>query len=385
MRIKIFMFLLILSGTVFSANVTVFVSPDSSFQALENFLNGAENIKMATYTFTSPYIMEMLKGIPNVTIIIEKSPVGGLPEAEEKILCNLQNAKIYLYNGDLRFHHAKYMIKNGESVLITTENFGENGFPKNENHGNRGFGVIVEDKEIAKELDEIFNIDLSKSDRFHCDLENYSISYEDKSGGYNPLFEPANFIVNDIRLIIAPNAVSDIINFINNASREIFVEEFYIYRYFSKRQGEDNPLLEAVINKSREGVDVKILLDSYWYNVKKDDPNSNLNTMLYVNSISKNEGLNLEARLFNIPGIEKLHGKLVIVDDSVFISSINWNKNSPTNNREVGIIIQDKDVANYFRSVFKSDWSLEKYEISILPIILVLILIMILILFKVLK
>jgi phosphatidylserine/phosphatidylglycerophosphate/cardiolipin synthase-like enzyme len=43
----------------------------------------------------------------------------------------------------------------------------------------------------------------------------------------------------------------------------------------------------------------------------------------------------------------------VIVDgERVLISSINWNKHSPTYNREIGIIIENPELAAYYTEVF---------------------------------
>jgi phosphatidylserine/phosphatidylglycerophosphate/cardiolipin synthase-like enzyme len=50
----------------------------------------------------------------------------------------------------------------------------------------------------------------------------------------------------------------------------------------------------------------------------------------------------------------------VIVDgNSVLVSSINWNENSPMNNREAGVIIEDPDAAAYYLRVFEEDWKNE--------------------------
>jgi phosphatidylserine/phosphatidylglycerophosphate/cardiolipin synthase-like enzyme len=47
----------------------------------------------------------------------------------------------------------------------------------------------------------------------------------------------------------------------------------------------------------------------------------------------------------------------VIVDDQrVLVSSINWNSNSPNFNREAGVIIDHPGVAHYFLEVFEDDW-----------------------------
>ena len=66
--------------------------------------------------------------------------------------------------------------------------------------------------------------------------------------------------------------------------------------------------------------------------------------------------MNLEARLVKQDGISKIHNKGVIVDEKkVLISSINWNKHSPTYNREAGIIIENPDLAAYYTGAFRSD------------------------------
>jgi phosphatidylserine/phosphatidylglycerophosphate/cardiolipin synthase-like enzyme len=105
-------------------------------------------------------------------------------------------------------------------------------------------------------------------------------------------------------------------------------------------------------------VEVKILLDSTWYNVEENDPTSNLHTVQYVNSIAVEEGLNLEARLVDLDGkgFKKLHAKGVVADNAAFISSVNWNEHSSTKNREAGVIIYGEP-AGYFARVFMADWT----------------------------
>ena len=62
-----------------------------------------------------------------ITIIVEKSPAGGL--IGEEILCELEKGGIdvYLYDGAARYMHAKYIIKDSKEVLVSTENFGSSG------------------------------------------------------------------------------------------------------------------------------------------------------------------------------------------------------------------------------------------------------------------
>ena len=48
---------------------------------------------------------------------------------------------------------------------------------------------------------------------------------------------------------------------------------------------------------------------------------------------------------------------MIVDDQSVLVSSINWNSNSPNFNREAGVIIDHPGVAHYFLDVFEDDWN----------------------------
>ena len=67
---------------------------------------------------------------------------------------------------------------------------------------------------------------------------------------------------------------------------------------------------------------------------------------------------NLQAKILtDRDGILKLHNKGFIIDEElVLISSINWNYNSPTNNREAGLLLESKEAAEYYTRVFNYDW-----------------------------
>ncbi|MDY7081582.1 MAG: phospholipase D-like domain-containing protein, partial [Halobacteria archaeon] len=64
-----------------------------------------------------------------------------------------------------------------------------------------------------------------------------------------------------------------------------------------------------------------------------------------------------------------VHNKGVIVDgEKVLVSSINWNHNSVTNNREAGLIIESENAGEYFAQVFESDWKGAERSGSKLPL-----------------
>jgi len=80
----------------------------------------------------------------------------------------------------------------------------------------------------------------------------------------------------------------------------------------------------------------------------------------YINTLAERENLPLEARLiaFESNGPVKIHNKGVIIDgEKVLVSSINWNENSPSFNREAGVIIEHAGAGQYYTAVFEDDWS----------------------------
>lgn len=100
-----------------------------------------------------------------------------------------------------------------------------------------------------------------------------------------------------------------------------------------------------------------MLLDSAWFNT--EDEADNDEQVALINRIAAAEGLPLEARLVDLQAhdLTKVHTKGVVVDGQrVLVSSINWNENSPSFNREAGVIVDDLATGAYFTAAFDSDW-----------------------------
>jgi len=253
-----------------------------------------------------------------------------------------------------RYDHAKYVVIDDNSVLVTSENFGQTGFPPAGRTGNRGWGVWIEDPDVAAYF----------RDLFFEDVDGPAITPVYGSGtqvesmpsvSYTPVFSPATFTGAQVTPVIAPDTSNEITNLLESARTSIEIEQAYITNESGTRL---NPYLATAINASRRGVQVRVLLDSYWFNMEDEADNDEMAAL--INRIAADEHLPLEARCadLSVSGFEKIHNKGVIVDDrAVLVSSINWNTNSPTFNRETGVIIGQPEAARYFRSVFDADWS----------------------------
>jgi len=374
---RIILLLLLISAAPVSGEqyhvkeVWAFASPDSSLKALSEFLGDVDRaVYISTYTLDSELVARILEKLlrdgREVYILVEDSPVGGIPEGEARILSRLQQlgAKIYLSGEEFRFYHGKYLVADNESLLITTENLGRNGFPEEGRAGNRGWGIVLVDEEVARYYATIFQHDLARAAPFEKVAPSGRGAVAE-ARGYAGRFRLRRYRGSyEVTPVVAPeNAVESIISLIARANRSLDVEQFYIYKYWgSPKTGsvEETPnlFLEAALDAARRGVKVRLLLDDTWYNTRREDPVSNYNTLLYVSEIARREGLDLEARLVSSEelGFEKLHAKGVVVDGKIaLISSVNWNENSPRRNREVGVIVYGEP-AEYYEEVFRYDW-----------------------------
>ncbi len=85
-------------------------------------------------------------------------------------------------------------------------------------------------------------------------------------------------------------------------------------------------------------------------------------TNYYINitkSYLESYGIDVKYIYTNWSIFTNVHNKAMIVDNkTVLISSINWNENSVTRNRESGIIIKNSEIAKYYSDVFFYDWNI---------------------------
>ena len=234
MKRLLLLFLIVTVPSVQAATVETFVSPDSSFSALSDFI-GKANISLfiASYTFSSPDITQMLidkksNGV-EIGLIVEKSPAGGMSEYQVAALCALyvKNITIVLYDGPLRYMHAKYIIMDGRSAFITSENFGYSGFMPGGEYGNRGWGATV-DGETVGELLEIYIEDSADSVPFTCEPGRYVLNKWDPAGAYNPVFESKVYTNQKVDLIYSPDSLDELLSLINSARKSVDIQEFYI-------------------------------------------------------------------------------------------------------------------------------------------------------------
>lgn len=360
----------------FTGELTTFVSPDNSFEAITREIHRAtRSIYMNMYEFTNPFLCDelinALKRQVTVTLFLEGSPVGGITSTEYYLLQRVaDNGGIvrFMVSDDqnnvharYRFDHAKYLIIDNETVIIESCNWANTGVPKDPSYGNREWGVIIRNKNISDYFLQVFTADSDpqRCDSYPLDAMNYSLPSDFtlattvSTGSYTPRCT-LQLITGPciVTPVLSPDTSQELIcDAIDAAQTSILIEQLYIYKEWDEQL---NPFLEHLINKSNQGVSIKVILD---YNPGYTDTVALLNdTKLYL------EEHNISVKFISPEWspFTTVHNKGMIIDNTtVLISSINWNQQSVTLNRETGVIIENPQVASYYATVFFSDWYLD--------------------------
>ena len=358
---------------------TVFLMPDSGLEVLEEAIAASNSsILIHVYEFTSERLASQVanaskRGV-NVKILIDGEPVGGMSTMSKAAAKLMQDSgasvKMVSKSNDVwgqkryAFIHCKYLVIDSSSVVVMSENLKDSGFPHPDREGNRGWGAQLHSAEGAALLSNLFFADWNATDV--VDYPGWTGTFIDFfSNPWTRGLSPLDIGPGTASLHFTPDCtlVNDpVLTMVNLAQHTLYVQQFYIYKWWGTRHDceitRPNPYLEAVINAARRGVEVKVLLDATYYNVEKDNPRDNDDTVEYINRISKEESLDMEARLVSpVQGFDKIHNKGMVADGQyVMVSSINWNQNSPCANREVALVIHSPEGAWYFQHSFKRDW-----------------------------
>jgi cardiolipin synthase A/B len=380
----------------YAGTIQPYSSPDNSYQTLVSLVNSATaSIDLNVYEFHSVPLMTALQNAAargvKVRVFLEGQPVGGLVDQGKYVAQQLvgAGAQVRFIVSDTangiykryRFDHAKYAVVDGKSVFVQSENWKPTGVPSDPSDGNRGWGIILNNATSAQFYATVFNGDWNTAAKDSFPFTASDTRWGAPSAGFVPdssvptghysllaKSKPINGQFN-VTPIMAPDSTflqqqqNSILGLAKNAQKTLLVEQLYINKYWcaaSTGSVTSTPdlYLEEVINAARRGVKVRVLLDSAFLDTT--DPRDNTYTVQYINDIAASEHLDMQARLVDCAavGIEKIHNKGMIIDGKkVLVSSINWSENSPENNREAGVIVDNTEVAAYYEPLFWYDWT----------------------------
>jgi len=359
----------IASSGMYDSFVIPFAFPDSKgdpvFRALEN---ASREVLISMYILDHREIVSLLmllldRGV-SVKILIEGSPAGGVPDTEIRymsLLCS-KGASVHIIKGDGVYKrydllHNKYAVVDSRVTVITSENWRESSF-----NGNRGWGAVIESEGLAQYMKRIFEAD---NDISRYDIHEFksiyptappiSVTQYKTRQSYYETF-PAL-----VRPILSPDTSFEFLRReMLGASERIYAEQMSIQYAWT-----DTTIQSPVswsLTASENGIDVKILAD-----ITFADADGGGRDNYTVVSLMNDMGI--EARTINgNDDFGLTHNKGVIIDDTVWISSVNWTNAAFLNNREFAVVIYSKDVAGLFAGYFMSDWGSDAYMDIIIDI-----------------
>ena len=341
----------------YDSMVSPFVFPDSKGEPIRYALEQARRqVSISIYIMTSESIVSKLytllgRGV-DVRILVEGSPVGGMSEAQDEVLRSLA------YKGaDVRvmtsmegyrrytYDHSKYCVIDDSITVITSENWTDASFT-----GNRGWGILIDSEDVASFYRTVFDDDFNGG----SDIKRIegrkgkgpgTVSYDAKGVEWYPA---------SVIPVISPDNSWNAMRMMMSAAQERIYSQHLDVSY-DWMSSTDNPLSWM----RREGIDCRLMIDSTYDSREDDDVKDSFAIM---------DALDGDVILVKVSGGLRVHNKGVIVDDTVWIGSVNWTDNSFFNNREAAVIVSSVDVAEFFASCFLHDWGSVGLSDSVLEI-----------------
>jgi hypothetical protein len=367
--------------TVSSGSATAFTSPDCSLDiVLETLDRSMARISLCTYELSSAPVTTALLNARNrgvdVHVLVDGSPAGGIGLDEVACLSvmSMGGVDVLTIRGNASRNavqhigalHAKYVVSDSLETIVMSENMVEQGVPTDKVFGNRGWGLRVCDVEFARFVESIFESDsrLSRKD---------VVRWQDDGRFNRSAVLPVVPVTNHTKGMLAPfrldrNAtitaypspdcslsnpyLCDLIR----SSSAILAEQFQSDLFWEQRwTGTDglSPIIAGILASVRHNGSAKVLFDSSWFNQERNDA--------VVDSLLRNAtmvGLDGEFKLLDERSpITGLHNKGVVLDGRyALVSSNNWVSASYSRNREMGLMIDSWEIADYFSNAFVLDW-----------------------------
>ncbi|MAU01552.1 MAG: hypothetical protein CL608_30815 [Anaerolineaceae bacterium] len=388
-----------------SGTLTVAVAPDNAYETLKMHLDAAQtSIAIETMTFENVAIANDLIAALNrgvdVTILLEGAPIGGVPEQEKYICQQIETAGGECWfmisdsdndiNDRYRFLHAKFILIDGQKVIISSENLSPNSMPSDDKAdgtwGRRGVVLVTDAPGVVAHVQGLFDVDFDLTN--HVDITNTAYI-----GGPDPGFVPDLETGGITYTVRFPTAATfngtfayELVHSPENSLRNtdsllglvgqagngdvVLVEQLDERPYWgstsSNAMDDPSPRIEAYIAAARRGASVQILLDSLF---DDGDATSNTATCAYVNGIAEAELLELACKTGNPAGLG-IHNKMVLVQIDgqgyLHVGSLNGSEQSSKGNRELALQVQSNDAYAYLADMFQRDWGATVY----LPVVL---------------
>lgn len=346
----------------FDATVTPFLFPESGgIPVLKTLESATKSIDIEIYMLanTNVYslLLEKLESGVTVRLLVEgnsvKKNVELTPNLEYMKAIADKGATVRLIGvgGDgvtdrFAYVHAKFAVIDDEKVILTSENWTKTNLngsiddnPYKGDDGNRGWGAIVDSKEYAAYMKNVFESDFRTDFKDVKDLETiYKNLQPAKLSAYK---SPEDATFESYKAKVTPvlscdNSSVAVKYYMENAKTRIYSEQQSFQEEYTDLT-RSSPFSYMAAKASE--LDGRLVLSS----------NCDESLVLTLNQTSM-------VKTARMTGSTYVHNKGLICDDVAWVSSINWTDNSFKNNRESCVAIESKTVADFFAESFLKDF-----------------------------
>jgi phospholipase D-like protein len=360
------------------------VGPDSGWVVLRDFVNDArEDVTAAIYDFSAEHIATTLIGASQthgfpIKLAIDDgiNETGELPlqrRLKQRLHDNYDAETVFCRSGG-RFpsaYHEKVLVRDGSAFWLSSGNWTPSSQPQIDpvnnpgeapgmySKGNREWHVLVDHDELAKLFARYIEHDrkTARDDATHAFLA--PIAYPDVFVPLDGILEetraaalappvpvaprqlPAGGGSFKVRPLLSPdNYAKRVRELIESATARLYLQYSYITWSGADRDRPFREVLEHLAGLSwRNDFDLRIIVNS------RDAAQK-------VRVLAEN-GFN-EA-VFR--GQSRIHNKGIVADGKrVMVSSQNWSGDGFLRNRDAGLIVQNREIAEYYEAVFLDDW-----------------------------
>ncbi len=388
-----------------TARITIAIAPDNALATVVAMIDSAqESVEVETLTIENLAIGEALASAARrglaVRLLLEGSPVGGLP-AQEKYVCQrIEEAGgqcWFMIRDDgqriqdrYRYLHAKFILVDHRQTAISSENLSPNSMPNDDKRdgswGRRGVVLTTDSPGVVERVHAIFDHDLDPQN--HVDLfrwEAGNLKYGSPPPGFRPKTEtggitytvryprPAVFQGQySFELQQSPEnslrTADGLLHLVNRAGSgdTLLIQQLQERPHWgptnSSAVSDPNPRLEAYISAARRGAKVRLLLDSFFDD--SDSAVSNSATCRRVQHIGRVEYLDISCRLGNPTGLG-IHNKMILADVDgqgyVHVGSMNGSELSSKGNREIALLVGSDEAYDLLSEMFEQDMPHDVY------------------------
>ncbi|MCQ2079644.1 MAG: phospholipase D-like domain-containing protein [archaeon] len=214
----------------------------------------------------------------------------------------------------------------------------------------------MECQEYARYMEDVFENDFTT---VWGDVRPFNDLYPDsRPYGTLPFVEPRSGLGDGfearVRPVLSPdNSFDSLRGIISGAEERLYAEQMDLGGSLSSVSGETP--VAWLSQASSRGVDTKFILDS-----SQSDSGTHRTYVNLISSTTSVQAVNVNGG----DGFSLIHNKGLVIDDQVWIGSVNWTDTSFMNNRESAVIIESREVSDLFAELFLKDFGVNVYTVE---------------------